>query len=259
MFRACVFSAAAQATFAKLTYLEDEDWDILAVRRFPSWLQNSMCVTCLRNFRCLTAIPRFHDEYNEDTQHLQAKVTRFLRFRDLMPCSRLLVPRIRYFDPQAPDWITNRVFLNLRIANRLLAPSTAVAYLKSICNAWPTTKRYRQACRPCRCCEVEGGDSIRHMFECPVLIPALSRVLPVLPASFSSCSALVRLFISDVSQMTQDQMLASLLVHDLAFATFNALRHLGRQGPDVIPNLVNARARVLSKRSRRCRDLFMAR
>ena len=43
------------------------------------------------------------------------------------------------------------------------------AYLKTICNAWPTSERTQQAVGNCKFCGVIHGDTVRHYVCCPTM------------------------------------------------------------------------------------------
>eukprot|EP00972_Heterocapsa_arctica_P069013 10197877-Heterocapsa_arctica.AAC.1 len=53
-------------------------------------------------------------------------------------------------------------------ASKRLPPHVTVGFLKTLCNAWNTSRRYRSNTKRCRFgCGLPAGDSLRHYLACP--------------------------------------------------------------------------------------------
>eukprot|EP00959_Pyramimonas_sp_CCMP1952_P276105 5771336-Pyramimonas_sp.AAC.1 len=63
-----------------------------------------------------------------------------------------------------------------------LGSCVASSVLKTLCNAWATSRRFRAGRAGCRFgCYAVGGDDILHYFACPNLVPRVRECLPRLP------------------------------------------------------------------------------
>ena len=126
----------------------------------------------------------------------------------------------------------------------LLPPFAVVAFVKALANAWPTQYRYTGVHAVCPIgCSHPQGDDIRHLLQCPVLLPALSSLLhrnwPTWPMRNNIQEALCL-----EAEMTRSQRAAVVLCLDVAMCIVLARRH-GDYSP--IEGIVKARTRVLCR------------
>ena len=138
-------------------------------------------------------------------------------------------------------------------ASKMLPPFAVVAFLKALANAWPTQYRYTRVHPVCPAgCSHPQGDDIRHLLQCPVLLPALSSLLhrnwPTWPMRNNIQEALCL-----EAEMTRSQRAAVVLCLDVAISIVLARRH-GDYSP--IEGIVKARTRVLCRYSSRVQEFL---
>ena len=141
-------------------------------------------------------------------------------------------------------WANEGVRKACTAALKFLPTVAVVAFLKAIANAWPTHYRYTGVHAVCPIgCSHPQGDDIRHLLQCPVLLPALSSLLhrhwPTWPMRGNLQEALCI-----DAEMTKSQMVAAVLCLDVAVSIVLARRH-GDFSP--IEGIVKARTRVLCR------------
>eukprot|EP00959_Pyramimonas_sp_CCMP1952_P141904 2970434-Pyramimonas_sp.AAC.1 len=171
---------------ARSSITHSHDADVLLLPRLPNWLQHSVAHTWLENYKRLVAIaPRLAED---DVHEVQKKVFRLLRSRrEVPPIAHLLGPRIRYFWPEAPWEVSDAAFRCIHFPVKRAGPFAAVSHIKTICNAWPTTRRFRQGTQSCRFgCKALFGDAVDHYLHCPAALSVLPVVLPNLPPDYAA-------------------------------------------------------------------------
>eukprot|EP00959_Pyramimonas_sp_CCMP1952_P063038 1317700-Pyramimonas_sp.AAC.1 len=65
MYRVAVRSEVFDGIRRRFHELEEEDWDVLVVKRFPTWRAESIVFHLIHNYERLTALPWNH--FDEDT------------------------------------------------------------------------------------------------------------------------------------------------------------------------------------------------
>ena len=258
MYRVAVRSKVFDSIRKRFHELEEEDLDVLMVKRYPAWRAESIVFHLIHNYERLTALPWNH--FDEDTHELQRQILKKLLSE--APCSSasfLLGNRIRFAFPFADASSIDLAVLRLQIACARVGPFVAAAILKTICNAWATSARYRQGRLTCRFgCLATGGDHVQHYFDCPHVLSLLHSVLPFLPVEYLNQSLDARMLCTMPCQSSQ-QLFSLFLVHDLLFSTFNSLRSSHRYGPEGLRPLLRARARHIAKKGRGVRSLLIRR
>ena len=98
--------------------------------------------------------------------------------------SALLETRARKWDDgQAIQ--TSNLREPLLEASKRPSPHVIVGYLKTVCSAWDTSRRYRSNAKRCRFgCGMPAGDSLRHYLACPA---TLHMVFHSFPSLMSTC------------------------------------------------------------------------
>eukprot|EP00959_Pyramimonas_sp_CCMP1952_P220375 4607330-Pyramimonas_sp.AAC.1 len=84
------------------------------------------------------------DVFQAQDHDLQAKIFSKVVARLYAPPTSLLLPRLRYWNSRATMGQADRIRLQLMILASKLPGSCTIATLKSLVNAWPTSRRYRQ-------------------------------------------------------------------------------------------------------------------
>ena len=89
-------------------------------------------------------------------------------------CSELvdvLARRIAHLGFESPDELAQSLILNLNCISKFVKPFALTAVLKTVCNAWPTSRRYgHNNASHCRLgCFAVAGDDLRHYPWCPVV------------------------------------------------------------------------------------------
>ena len=82
-----------------------------------------------------------------------------------------MTDRIRYFGFRAPREMASRFIRNLSDLAHFVQPFVLAAVLKTVCNAWPTARRFRTSVgTECKLgCGAELGDDVVHYPFCPVV------------------------------------------------------------------------------------------
>ena len=82
-----------------------------------------------------------------------------------------MTDRIRYFGFRAPREMASRFIRNLSDLAHFVQPFVLAAVLKTVCNAWPTARRFRTSVgNECKLgCGAELGDDVGHYPFCPVV------------------------------------------------------------------------------------------
>ena len=83
-----------------------------------------------------------------------------------------MADRIRYFGFKAPREMAIRFINILSDLAHFVQPFVLAAVLKTVCNAWPTARRFRTSVgTECRLgCGAELGDDVVHYPFCPVVV-----------------------------------------------------------------------------------------
>ena len=83
----------------------------------------------------------------------------------------VLSKRIRHLGFESCDELAQNLILNFRCVAEYVKPFVLTAVLKTVCNAWPTSRRYgHNNATHCRLgCYAVAGDDLRHYPFCPVV------------------------------------------------------------------------------------------
>eukprot|EP00959_Pyramimonas_sp_CCMP1952_P319627 6688018-Pyramimonas_sp.AAC.1 len=97
-----------------------------------------------REYDHYLAIP--HDPVDKPPKQLQKAISTFLmKHRPRMAPDQLLLPRLRYWNKDATRADAALISLRLNVMANQLLSFLITALLKTNFNAWPTTRRFRQA------------------------------------------------------------------------------------------------------------------
>eukprot|EP00959_Pyramimonas_sp_CCMP1952_P096279 2012957-Pyramimonas_sp.AAC.1 len=167
---------------------------------------------------------------------------------------------LRYWNSQASMDQAGRIILQLNILASKLPGSCAIATLKALVNAWPTSRRYRQGAQARRFgCHAVGGDSVEHYVSCPIIRPVLTRCLPFLPAEWGDGDHLSALFFADLPCPSKSRICSIAIAFDLLFSAFNSLRTRHIVSSEVGARALESRLRALCTSSRVARLLAQGR
>ena len=186
MFRVILTSTVFQNLLLEYQEIINSDEYIIAYR-FSAYASTSIFYQLLLMSETSVIPPSLATDVPR--KRLQAKIIRILRpeFSSGSP-SLILLPRYRKWLPSFTLADMDRCFLMMNMASQFkIPPFMKVALLKSICNGWNTTRRYRQGAISCRFgCQAVGGDCQLHYCSCPVAYNYLHEVLPHLPSAAGS-------------------------------------------------------------------------
>eukprot|EP00959_Pyramimonas_sp_CCMP1952_P198469 4151429-Pyramimonas_sp.AAC.1 len=262
----CRAAAYRLAVRSPQVYLERLAWEeaeadderVLAPK-YRAWVNQSIFMHLSKVQEELEVVHRC--PYDHVESNLQRKVYKLLYSRSQIPSMpQLLLPRLQHFDPSATIADADRMFLNISTLARDLPFFITTAQLRSICNGWCTTRRFRHnggGTGNCRFgCMAVGGDSVLHYYACPVAVNALKQLVPSLPACFSDIPPLHRLLLHKVCFDSRRQLHALGLSSDLLLTSFNALRARDRISAPQTFSLMEARCRAVAKTDSSVRALL---
>ena len=82
-----------------------------------------------------------------------------------------LVRRAIHYGFRMPELLVSNFVTNLNAISSVLPPCVLASVLRTVCNAWTTSRRFRDEHPHCRLgCQAVGGDDIRHYPFCPVFL-----------------------------------------------------------------------------------------
>ena len=65
---------------------------------------------------------------------------------------------------------------NIQEVNRAGLHRPALAVLRTVGNAWPTSRRFQEVVNHCPFCNLRNGDDLEHLLECPTVLKFLQEV-----------------------------------------------------------------------------------
>ena len=139
------------------------------VQRHRTWRENSP-MAFLR--RIVSEVEKIPGVVQLPVVNLQRRMTKLLKGgRSDEPLEDILTDRIRYFGFRAPREMAGRFIKNLSDLAHFVQPFVLAAVLKTVCNAWPTARRFRTSVgNECKLgCGAELGDDVVHYPFCPVV------------------------------------------------------------------------------------------
>ena len=150
--------------------------DAFFLPRLRGWAStNSLSYLC-RVKREVEAIPGAPVDAGQ--LHFQRIVMTFLR--SIAGSSALrdtLVRRAIHFGFRRPADMVENFVTNMNAVSTVLPPYVMASMLRTVCNAWTTSRRFRDDHRHCRLgCLAVGGHDIRHYPFCPVFLQYVSGV-----------------------------------------------------------------------------------
>ena len=136
--------------------------------RHRDWAETNTLSYLLRVKREVEAIPGIPRD--EGQRHYQGILLKFLRpTADSGELRATLVRRAIHFGFLDPELFATNFVTNLNAISSVLPPCVLASVLRSVCNAWTTSRRFRDEHPHCRLgCQAVGGDDIRHYPFCPV-------------------------------------------------------------------------------------------
>ena len=147
---------------------EDSD-EAALVQRHQTWRLKSP-MAFLR--QVVSEVERIPGVVELPVVNLQRRLTRILKKgRSDEPLEEILADRIKYFGFKAPREMALRFINILSDLAHFVQPFVLAAVLKTVCNAWPTARRFRTSVgTECRLgCGAELGDDVVHYPFCPVV------------------------------------------------------------------------------------------
>eukprot|EP00959_Pyramimonas_sp_CCMP1952_P448455 9390194-Pyramimonas_sp.AAC.1 len=143
--------------------------DYLILYRQQSFYQQSIFVQMLNAVESHSVLTHIPEDLASKSS--QSWIQKQLTLLNICPsAASLLLPRMRKFQPLVTRAQADRVVLALHRAPELHVPAFMItAVIKTICNSWTTTRRYRQGARGCSFgCSAIGGDCFLHYLSCPI-------------------------------------------------------------------------------------------
>ena len=134
------------------------------------------------------------------------------------------------------------VLYNLKHLAGTIPDSVLLTYVRSVTNAWTTSRRFQEEVLPCRFCHTELGDHIAHYLACPVMQVFAREHFPLAELTGSddylqSLLLLLRLPTGVAGQIV--------VLHDVLFSAHRHLRHGDVSTP---ASTMQARLRALRRR-----------
>eukprot|EP00959_Pyramimonas_sp_CCMP1952_P412836 8651011-Pyramimonas_sp.AAC.1 len=174
--------------------LVDTD-EYLLSHSFNPLFQQSSLYQLDKVCRMLDSLPKMPED--PEKKGFQAQVLK--RLQQLfpgIPCCEALLVRSGYF--LGPQVVSQANVITLQIKLGRVGQNVPnfimSSVIKSMCNAWSTTRRYHHRAEGCRFgCANVGGDDVCHYVKCPVSEPTVLELLPLLQGSFQNLSGPERL------------------------------------------------------------------
>eukprot|EP00959_Pyramimonas_sp_CCMP1952_P205283 4293002-Pyramimonas_sp.AAC.1 len=158
-------------------------------------------------------------------------------------CVRSMIGRrLLHVRPVIPSDIDFVIFGLYRLAPTVPC-SVLFSVLKTMCNCWCTSNRFRSLARSCIACCADDGDSLRNMIGCSCC-GCLFTYLPHLPASFCYASPLARLTLS-MLPCALPSILRIGLCLDMLYHVYHSRRHSAHRLTTVAINRLG-RARLIA-------------
>ncbi len=244
-YRAAVKSAVYYEAVEKLSEIESDENRIIGPR-YKEWAQNSIISHMAQNKKkveTLVSIPSL------ESDGFQRKIMGALLPQIVTKDpSRTAYERARHWDTRAEEWAGRKILQNIHRITSSLPNFVAVSYIKTLFNAWPTTRRYGQEVSQCKICGTCEGDSLRHYLRCQEMWDAIAETTRQKgPWDLNKiCVGLLTLNSEGVGET-----LVGAIHCDIALSAYCNLKEHARQGRHEFVNYAKARLRHVAKRDPR--------
>jgi len=254
--RAATFSFAFADCIDEIERARDSDEALLAPRHGP-WHESCILATVRSARSRVLAMPGIRIPFiAEGVMGFQRAIT--VQLSNHIP--RRSVRSMLH--QRAAKWADGDalVFANLceplRDACRKLPPHVTVGYLKTLCNAWNTSRRYRSDAKCCRFgCRLQAGDSLAHYLVCPAtLYVVYTSLRPMLSTCVAHrpCASLLGL----ARELDHVAMSRHMLLMEALRSIHESLRTAEQSctGPDELATRVRTRLRAPATMSQWARN-----
>ena len=136
----------------------------------------------------------------------------------------LLARRLSYFGFERSDLLAEGFINNLNCISEFVAPFVLSAVVKSVCNAWPTSRRFGfvQSSHCLLGCYSVGGDDILHYPFCPVVREFIDEECCGFLSLWTRLGSLGHFFLLHCVYV--EDLVRTAMFHDLIFQAVNARR-----------------------------------
>lgn len=261
-FRAATFSYVFSDCVEEIEAARESD-DAVLMPRLDLWHRSCILATIQSARQRVLSLPDlrvpFIAEGVQGFQHaVMIQVSQHVHRR---PVSTLLETRAhKWGDGHAIQ--TSNLCEPLLGASKKLPPHVTVGYLKTVCNAWNTSRRYRSDAKQCRFgCGMPAGDSLRHYLACPATLHMVFHSFPSLMSTCEPQRPLVSL-LGLATSMDHLAMSRHMLLIEAMRSVHETLRTTGQycSGPAELADRVRTRLRAPATESRwarsRCVELL---
>ena len=213
--------------------------DLYLQPRHREWASRS-CVKLLKS--CKESIQTMAISQEEVTQRDLYKKLRQACSTDAV--LNTIERRASHFIRSSTMTTANTFVNNIKMIASHVQPFILSSVLKTICNSWPTSRRFMAGQPHCRFgCYAAGGDDVRHYPFCPVVIRFVTTVCNTTPEWIQRSS--LRHFLMLEAGDPQDA-LATALWCDIVLNAYHAIRtSRSRTSPE---GALRARVRIVATR-----------
>ena len=158
----------------------------------------------------------------------------------------VLSKRIRHLGFESSGELARNLILNFRCVAGYVKPFVLTAVLKTVCNAWPTSRRYGHN-NDSRCrlgCYAVAGDDLRHYPFCPVVEGFIRNEGNIDVCLWIRNRSLGHMLL--LHPVDFETMVVSSLWADIIFQSVNSARHSCSRGGGA--NFLYARYRTVLSR-----------
>ena len=144
--------------------------DAYFLPRHRDWAEANSLSYLLRVKREVEAIPAVPSD--DGQRHFQGILLKFLKTTSGSGELRAtLIRRAIHYGFRLPELLVDNFVTNLNAISSVLPPCVLASVLRTVCNAWTTSRRFRDEHPHCRLgCQAVGGDDVRHYAFCPVFL-----------------------------------------------------------------------------------------
>jgi hypothetical protein len=144
--------------------------DAYFLPRHRDWAEANSLSYLLRVKREVEAIPAVPSD--DGQRHFQGILLKFLKTTSGNGELRAtLIRRAIHYGFRLPELLVDNFVTNLNAISSVLPPCVLASVLRTVCNAWTTSRRFRDEHPHCRLgCQAVGGDDVRHYAFCPVFL-----------------------------------------------------------------------------------------
>jgi hypothetical protein len=137
----------------------------------------------------------------------------------------VLARRLSYFGFEDSEVLAERLVDNLSCIAEFVAPFVLTAVVKSVCNAWPTARRFGFA-HSSHCmfgCYSVGGDDILHYPFCPYVLEFINEECNGFFSLWTRLGSLGHFFL--LHSVNVEDLVRTAIFNDLMFQAINARRN----------------------------------